>query len=89
MEKFRSEARLGPAAGPPVDSPPTGRMFLTEGELAERWRISVKTLQNWRVTGGGLSFIKGRGFVRYRLADVLAWEAAHTHQSTSGGGSDV
>lgn len=59
-------------------------VYLTETELAERWRLSVKTLQNWRVAGGGVAFVKGRRFVRYPLSAIQAWEADHTYRNTSG-----
>jgi hypothetical protein len=55
-----------------------GEIFLTEKELAARHQRSVKTLRNARVNGG---FIR---FVRYRLSDVLAYEAANSVGSTSG-----
>lgn len=48
-------------------------------ELAQRWKIHVKTLGNWRVQGRGPAYVKmgGRNSkVLYREADVLAYEAA-------------
>ena len=57
--------------------------FLTEPELAERWRITVRKLQKDRLQGGSVAFLKLGGAIRYRLADVLAYEAAHQYQSTS------
>lgn len=61
--------------------------FLDERALAERWNISVKTLRNARVTGGLVPFVRIGRSVRYRLSDVVAYEAAHTHVSTSEGGN--
>jgi hypothetical protein len=60
-------------------------IFLTETQLADRQQRSVKTLQNLRVKGGSIPFVKIGRHVRYRLSDVIAWEAAHTLASTSGG----
>lgn len=57
--------------------------FLTEPELAERWRITVRKLQKDRLQGGSVPFCKLGGAIRYRLADVLAYEAAHQYKSTS------
>ena len=57
--------------------------FLTEPELADRWRITVRKLQKDRLQGGSVAFLKLGGAIRYRLADVLAYEAAHQYQSTS------
>ena len=65
--------------------PPTTNLLLTELQLAERWAISVKTLQNRRVSGGFVPYIKLSRTVRYRLSDVLAWEGAHLHSNTSEG----
>jgi len=54
------------------------RDFLTEKEtseyLAERgWPQAVSTLQNKRVVGGGIPFVKRGNMIRYRLIDVDAW----------------
>lgn len=50
--------------------------FLTTAELADRWRISPRTLRNQRCAGLGVPSVKIGGAVRYRLADVEAYEAA-------------
>lgn len=50
---------------------------LTEHELAERLRLSVRTLQRWRWQGKGPAYLKLGRRVVYRLADVEAWEAAN------------
>lgn len=57
--------------------------LLTESDLATRWQISIKTLQNARVSGRGLPFLKLGRSVRYRLADVEAHEASSIRFSTS------
>lgn len=49
--------------------------LLTPEELAERWKIAVGTLENWRYLGKGPLWLKIGGQARYRLADVLAYEA--------------
>lgn len=50
---------------------------LTEKELAERWGISTRTVQNWRRNGSGPAFIViGQHTVLYREEDVLAYEQA-------------
>jgi hypothetical protein len=63
-------------------SDPTN-ILLTEQQLAERQQRSIKTLQNLRVKGGSIPFVKIGRHVRYRLSDIIAWEAAHTLSSTS------
>ncbi|GAA0980518.1 MULTISPECIES: helix-turn-helix transcriptional regulator [Nocardiopsis] len=47
---------------------------LTPEELAERWRSKVQTLANMRYRGDGPRWIKCGRLVRYRLADVKAYE---------------
>ncbi|WP_210315456.1 helix-turn-helix domain-containing protein [Aurantimonas sp. DM33-3] len=63
-------------------SPPPSTL-MTEQEVADRQKRSIKTLQNQRVTGFGIPFLKLGRCVRYRLADVEAWEEAQRRQSTS------
>lgn len=58
-------------------------VFLTETQLAERHQRSIKTLQNLRVTGEGIPFIKIGRSVRYRLCDLLEWEQKNLRSSTS------
>jgi hypothetical protein len=53
-------------------------MFLTEAELAERWRLAPKTLQNQRHRGQTpIRFLKIGHSVRYALSDVEAFEAGN------------
>ncbi|MGO4524972.1 helix-turn-helix transcriptional regulator [Microvirga sp. 2MCAF35] len=66
---------------------PMEERFLTEKEVAHRQGRSVKTLQNQRVSGGGIPFLKLGGAVRYRLSDVIAWEESCFFLSTSSGPS--
>jgi hypothetical protein len=49
---------------------------LTTEELAERLGVKPRTVDNWRFTGYGPPYLPGRGNrgVRYRVADVEAWE---------------
>jgi len=60
-----------------VMTPPKVR-HLTPEELAERLGgdFSVATLKRWRRTGYGPKPIKVGRHVRYRLAEVEAWERA-------------
>jgi len=57
---------------------------LSQFELAKRWRLSPRTLERWRWTGEGPSFLKIGGRVAYRIADVEAWEAERLRSATSG-----
>jgi hypothetical protein len=55
---------------------------LRPDELADRWRISPRTLERWRWTGEGPRFLKVSGKVLYRLEDIEAFEAAHVRSRT-------
>ncbi len=56
--------------------------YLTQAELAARWRISPRTLERWRWRGTGVPFIKVGGSIRYRLQDVEAFEARQLRQAS-------
>jgi predicted site-specific integrase-resolvase len=47
---------------------------LHQHDLAERWRISERTLERWRWLGIGPVYIKIGGRVVYALEDVEAYE---------------
>lgn len=49
---------------------------LNEQELADRWNISVRTLQRWRSIKKEPAFLKLGSRVVYRLVDVEACEEA-------------
>ena len=55
---------------------------LRPNELADRWRISPRTLARWRWTGDGPRFLKVSGKVLYRIEDIEAFEAAHVRTRT-------
>lgn len=61
------------------------QQLLTEHQLAQRWAISVKTLQNRRVAGGFVPYVKLSRTVRYRLSDIINWEVASLRHNTSEG----
>ena len=52
--------------------------LMSSRNLAERLNVTAETLANWRNKGMGPAYLKlthgPRGHVRYRLADVIAWE---------------
>jgi hypothetical protein len=56
---------------------------LNEKQLAERWGVSIRTLQAARVKGGGVPFVRIGRSVRYRMEDVLAYEQARLRTNTS------
>jgi len=51
--------------------------FLTEKQAARLLSISHRTLQAWRRTGLGPSFIKLGRAVRYQQQDLVAWANKH------------
>jgi hypothetical protein len=57
---------------------------LDQKNLAERWLISARTLEQWRWQGRGPRYLKIGGRVVYRLSDVEAFEAASIHTNTFG-----
>lgn len=57
---------------------------LSQTDLANRWRMSPRTLERWRFTGEGPQFIKLGGRVVYRLEDVVAFEDRQVRQMTPG-----
>lgn len=58
--------------------------LLTEAQTAQRLQVSIRTLQGWRLSGGGPPFIKlGRRSVRYRMSDLDRWIEEQRRTSTS------
>jgi len=57
--------------------------FLTTNEAAEVLRLSPRTLERLRLTGGGIPFRKFGRRVVYARADVFDWAANRRFTSTS------
>jgi hypothetical protein len=53
---------------------------LHQHDLAERWRISERTLERWRWLGIGVAYIKVGGRVVYAIEDVEAYEQAQRRE---------
>jgi len=45
-------------------------------QLARRWSVSPRTLERWRSTGRGPTYLRLVGRVAYRVEDIEAFEAA-------------
>jgi excisionase family DNA binding protein len=59
---------------------------LTTREAARHLRVSPRTLEHWRLRGGGPPFRKvGCRAVRYRLSDLDAFLDADVRINTAGG----
>lgn len=56
-------------------------MFITQVELANRWRISEATLERDRSLKKGVRYMKIGGLIRYRFMDVLAYENSRMHET--------
>lgn len=50
---------------------------LSTTELAARWAINAGTLANWRCYKKGPVHVRVGTAIRYRLADILAYERAN------------
>jgi hypothetical protein len=60
-------------------------IFITQVELASRWRISEATLERDRSLKKGVRYMKLGGAIRYRLEDVIAYEDSRTHETEVSG----
>jgi hypothetical protein len=49
--------------------------WISRQELADRYSLPVKTPAEWASKGTGPPYAKFGRHVRYRLSDVIAWEA--------------
>lgn len=56
---------------------------LNQIDLANRWKLSPRTLERWRWQGEGPRFVKLGGRVVYRLEDVEAYEQEQIRASTT------
>ena len=54
---------------------------LNQKELARRWGISHRTLERWRYTSQGPTFLKLGGRVLYRLADIETFEQSQLQRA--------
>jgi hypothetical protein len=57
---------------------------LGQKQLAYRWLISPRTLEQWRWQGKGPKYLKIGSKVVYRLEDVEAFESEHLQLNTTG-----
>lgn len=64
---------------------PQQKSYLTPNEVCDRYKgkITLKTLANWRTTGGGPKFSRLGGRILYPELEVERWETRHTVSSTS------
>jgi len=62
---------------------------LSPAELAAREGVPLGTVYAWNYTGDGPRYFKAGRHVRYRLADVLAWERERTVEREPVGRAEV
>jgi len=54
--------------------------WLSRQELANRYGLPVKTLAQWASKGTGPRYARMGRHVRYRLSDVIDWEAERVNR---------
>lgn len=59
------------------------KKYMSETELAEYWHISIRTLQSWRLNGGGPKFLKLGKAIRYSVDEIKRFESENTKTSTA------
>lgn len=59
--------------------------LLTQREAAARLRLSQRSLERYRVSGSGPTYVKAGRLVRYREQDLEKWIASRVVGSTSEG----
>ncbi|RDV04519.1 helix-turn-helix transcriptional regulator [Undibacter mobilis] len=57
--------------------------LLDQNQVSERWGVSVRTLERYRLTGTGPRFIRIGRLVRYRESDLEEYVFDHVRTSTS------
>lgn len=76
----------GPAGRPIPEHPDS---LLLPSEVAAILGVSVRTLEGWRLRGGGPGFVRiSVRACRYRRSVLLAWISAREKKSTSDPGPD-
>jgi hypothetical protein len=62
---------------------------LTQRDLETRWQISGRTLERWRAEDYGPAWYVLGGSIRYRRADVEAFELRHRCGAVAPDGGDA
>jgi len=75
---------MKPLASHNAAAPVLDKKLVSEMVAAEFLCLSFRTLQNWRVRGGGPRFIRiSSRCIRYRISDLEEWIAGRTVSNTS------
>jgi hypothetical protein len=62
-------------------------LTLNERDASREYGIPVRTLQGWRMRGGGPEYIKCGRSVRYRRDSIERWLDSRTCRNTSEAGN--
>ena len=65
------------------EAPKPGAEYLNERQLADRLGVSERTLQGWRLKGGGVPYYKIGRLVRYSVIEVTTWLSGRQCEHTS------
>jgi hypothetical protein len=52
--------------------------LLTEAQAADFLKLSIRTLQAWRIRPAGPSFVRAGRAIRYQRCELIAWVDANT-----------
>lgn len=66
-----------------MEHTPLTIIHLDQNSVGQRLGVSVRTLERWCWLGMGARFLKVGGRVRYRLADIEAFEQSRLCTSTA------
>lgn len=57
--------------------------YLRETDAADILSVSIRTLQGWRLKGGGPPFVRFGSCIRYKLNELCDWAERQVYTSTS------
>jgi hypothetical protein len=52
--------------------------LLTEAQAADFLKLSIRTLQAWRIRPAGPAFVRAGRAIRYQRCELIAWVDANT-----------
>ena len=61
----------------------TAVRHINQRQLAERWDVSVRTLERWRSEGKGPPYLKLGRHVTYDLCDIATYEEAQRKEMSA------
>ena len=56
--------------------------LLTPEVIAQRWKVTTKTLEKWRRRGTGPKYLRVGGQIHYRPKEIELFEDQHIYQNT-------